>query len=217
MENLKNYKKTMILTSVVTLLPILIGLMLWERLPEQVATHFTFDGTPNGWTGRGFTVFGIPLFLLVCQWFCAVATSADPKRKNMSEKLFKLVLWIIPVTSLLLTVACYGYALGYDTSHGSLGMAFLGVLFMIVGNYMPKCKQNYTMGIKLPWTLHDEENWNHTHRMAGYLWILGGFLMIVNIFLKWNWLVFAVIIVAAVVPTIYSYLYFRKHGLSKED
>lgn len=217
MENLKKYKKTMILTSIVMLIPILIGVLLWDRLPEQVATHFDFEGNPNGWTSRGFTVFGIPLFLLACQWFGAVATSTDPRRKNLSEKVFKLVLWIIPMASIILTIACYGYALGYETSHGTFGLAFLGVLFIVVGNYLPKCRQNYTVGIKIPWTLHDEENWNHTHRMAGYLWIFGGLLMIVNIFLKWEWLVFAVIIVAGVVPTIYSYLYYRKHGNVKED
>ena len=87
----------------------------------------------------------------------------------------------------------------------------------MVGNYLPKCRQNYTVGIKIPWTLHDEENWNHTHRMAGYLWIFGGLLMIANIFLKWDWLVFAVVMVAVVVPTIYSYLYYRKHGNVKEN
>lgn len=217
MENLKNYKRTMILSSIVILLPILIGVLLWEKLPDQVATHFSFDGTPNGWTGKGFTVFGIPLFLLVCQWFCAVATSMDPKRKNMSEKLFKLILWVVPAAAVMVMIACYGYALGYETSHATLGMAFLGVLFIIIGNYLPKCRQNYTMGIKLPWTLHDEENWNHTHRMAGYLWILGGILMLINIFLKWDWLIVVVIAAAVLVPTVYSYLYYRKHGGSKED
>ena len=212
MENLKNYKKTMVLTSIVILLPILIGVLLWEQLPDQVATHFAFDGTPNGWSSKGFTVFGIPLFLLACQWIGAVATFSDPKRKNMSEKLFKLILWIIPVAALLVPFACYGYALGYETSHATYGMAFLGVLFIVVGNYLPKCRQNYTVGIKLPWTLHDEENWNHTHRMAGYLWVAGGLLMLVNIYLKWDWLIVAVIVTAVLMPTIYSYLYYRKHG-----
>lgn len=217
MDNLKNYKKTMILTSIVILLPTLIGVVLWEQLPDQVATHFSFDGTPNGWSGKGFTVFGIPLFLLACQWGCAVITFRDPKRQNMSEKLFKLILWIIPAAAMMVAIVCYGYALGYETSHGTLEMAFLGVLFIIVGNYLPKCRQNYTLGIKLPWTLHDEENWNHTHRMAGYLWILGGFLMLVNILLKWDWLIGAVIAVAGGVPTVYSYLYYEKHGEKKEN
>lgn len=217
MESLKKYKKTMILTSAVMLLPILIGVVLWEQLPEQVATHFDFEGNPNGWTSKGFTVFGIPLFLLVCQWVAVAATLSDPKHKNLSEKVFKLILWLVPVISMVLIFVTYGYALGYETSDGTIAFAVMGILFIVVGNYLPKCRQNYTIGIKIPWTLHDEENWNHTHRMAGYLWILGGLLMLINIVLKWDWLVFAVIAVAGLVPTIYSYLYYRKHGDSKED
>jgi len=217
MGNFKKYKKTMILTSVVMLIPILIGVLLWDRLPEQVATHFDFEGNPNGWTSRGFTVFGIPLFLLVCQWIAAAVTLSDPKHKNLSEKVFRMILWIVPMASLLLAIVCYGYELGYETSDRTIAFATMGVLFIVIGNYLPKCRQNYTIGIKIPWTLHDEENWNHTHRMAGYLWILGGLLMIVNIFLKWDWLFPVVLAVAVLVPTVYSYLYYRKNGISKED
>lgn len=214
---MKEYKKTMIITSIVILLPILVGLLLWEQLPEEIATHFDFEGTPNGWTSRGFTVFGIPLFLLACQWICVTVTLQDPKRKNMSEKLLRMVFWIIPIASLIVVVASYGYALGYPTSHASWGIALLGVMFLVVGNYLPKCRQNYTMGIKLPWTLHDEENWNHTHRIAGFLWMFAGIVMLANVFLKQSWLVFGVVVMAVVVPTVYSYLYYRKHGVSKED
>jgi len=217
MGNFKKYKKTMILTSVVMLIPILIGVLLWDRLPEKVATHFDFEGNPNGWTSRGFTVFGIPLFLLVCQWIAAAVTLSDPKHKNLSEKVFRMILWIVPMASLLLAIVCYGYELGYETSDRTIAFATMGVLFIVIGNYLPKCRQNYTIGIKIPWTLHDEENWNHTHRMAGYLWILGGLLMIVNIFLKWDWLFPVVLAVAVLVPTVYSYLYYRKNGISKED
>ena len=215
MENFKKYKRTMMLTSIVMLIPILIGVLLWERLPEQVATHFDFEGNPNGWTSKEFTVFGIPLFLLVCQWIAAAVTLSDPKHKNLSEKVFRMILWIVPMASLLLALVCYGYELGYETSDRTIAFATMGVLFIVIGNYLPKCRQNYTIGIKIPWTLHDEENWNHTHHMAGYLWILGGLLILANIFLKWDWLFPIVLVVSVLVPTIYSYLYYRKNGISK--
>ena len=214
MEELKSYKKTMILTSIVTLLPILIGVLLWDQLPEQIATHFDFEGTPNGWMSKGFTVFGIPLFLLACQWMGAMVTLQDPKHKNVSEKMFKVILWIVPACSFILGIVTYGYELGYQTSHSSFAMVLIGILFLIVGNYLPKCKQNYTTGIKLPWTLHDEENWNHTHRMAGFLWMAGGGVMILNAFLQWDWLFFVVIVTTVLVPTIYSFLYYKKHNAS---
>ena len=78
----------------------------------------------------------------------------------------------------------------------------IGVLFMIIGNYLPKCKQNYTMGIKLPWTLDDEENWNRTHRFAGFLWVAGGVVIAINAFLKWEWLFLVVVFAMVLIPTI---------------
>lgn len=210
------YKKSMIGASIVILMPMLIGILLWNQLPDEIATHFSFDGTPDGWSGKGFAVFGMPLVLLVLQWVAMTVTLQDPKRQNMSEKLLKMILWLIPVMSWLVAFVCYGYALGYETSHGSWGSALIGVMFLVVGNYLPKCRQNYTMGIKIPWTLHDEENWNHTHRMAGYLWIACGLVLLINIFLKQDWIIITAILLAAFIPMIYSYWYYRKHNTEWE-
>lgn len=204
-------KKTLILTSVVTLIPIVIGLLLWSQLPDTIPTHFGMDGTPNGWSSKGFTVFGLPLFLLGVHLLCVAATTQDPKYDNMSDKLFALVLWICPVTSLLVVAACYSAALGYEMNMSKYVMFGMGVLFMVIGNYLPKCKQNYTMGIKIPWTLDDEENWNKTHRLAGFLWVAGGILISINAFLGWQWLFFVIVAVMAFMPIIYSFLYYRKN------
>lgn len=205
-------KKTLILTSVIILIPIAIGLFLWKQLPDTIPTHFGMDGTPNGWSSKGFTVFGMPVLLLVFHLLCVVGTSLDPKYNNMNDKLFALVLWICPVISLLVLVSCYSAALGVEMNITRYGMIGVGIVFMIIGNYLPKCKQNYTMGIKLPWTLDDEENWNHTHRMAGFLWVVGGIFVILNAFLEWEWLFLVIIAVMVGVPTVYSYLYYRKNG-----
>ena len=88
----------------------------------------------------------------------------------------------------------------------------VGILFVVIGNYLPKTKQSYTMGIKLPWTLASEENWNRTHRLAGFLWVIGGILLILLTLLRlWNtWTFLLVIIPMSVVPMIYSYLLYRK-------
>lgn len=209
---MKKYKKTLILTGIITLMPILIGLLLWNQLPERMATHFGSDGMPNGWSHRGFVVFGLPLFLLAIQVLGMGVTLADPKKNNINERMIGLMLWTVPVISVLAELYIYGYALGFQKDITAYVSGMMGMLFIIIGNYLPKCRQNYTMGIKLPWTLEDEENWNHTHRMAGYLWIIGGFFIIFNVFLKWEWLMFVLILVMGIVPMIYSYLYYKKHG-----
>ena len=135
----------------------------------------------------------------------------------MSEKLKNLVFWIFPVASIMVLISCYGYELGYELNIGLLSGIFAGTLFLIIGNYLPKCKQNYTMGIRLPWTLDDEENWNHTHRLAGFIWVLCGFIMLVNIFIGIEWLIFGLLAVMVLVPTVYSYLYYKKHGKKLEE
>jgi len=69
-------------------------------------------------------------------------------------------------------------------------------------------------GIRIKWTLESEENWRRTHRLAGYLWMIGGFVLIVNSFLVWFWVpvFFGVIIVMVITPFIYSY-HLHKKGI----
>ena len=78
-------KRTLVLTSVVILLPMLFGLALWNKLPEEVPTHFDFSGTPNGYSGRLFAVVGLPLFVLACHLFSAIVMRADPKSRTLPK------------------------------------------------------------------------------------------------------------------------------------
>ena len=203
-------KKTLILTSIITLFPVFAGLFLWNRLPDTIPTHFAMDGTPNGWSSKAFTVFGIPLFLLLVHFICLLFTTADPKYDNISPKIFKLIVWTCPLISVLVVLSSYSIALGREIDVTRYTMTGMGIVFMVIGNYLPKCKQNYTMGIKIPWTLADEDNWNHTHRMAGFLWVIGGLVMIFSGFFQWEWLLLTVIVIITFLPMIYSYLFYRK-------
>lgn len=199
-------KRNLLLTSVCILLPVCAGIVLWGQLPERVPTHFDFSGTPDGWSGKAFAVFGIPLFLLAVHWIGAFTVFHDPKSGNVSGKIRALVLWICPAVSLFVAALVYPNALGYSINVTLAGMLLTGVLFVVVGNYLPKCRQNYTVGIKLPWTLADEDNWNRTHRMAGALWVAGGLLMIVDAFVQFGqmYVFIGVTTLLAVVPIVYS-------------
>jgi hypothetical protein len=92
--------------------------------------------------------------------------------------------------------------------------AFLGVLFALMGNYMPKIKQNSTLGIKITWTLQNEENWVKTHRFAGKVWFIGGLLMIAATFLPGNWCLYILpvfFIPMMALPVLYSYKIYKTH------
>ena len=205
----KNLPK-LIITSLIILIPIVIGLILWDKLPDQVPVHWNMSGEVDDYATKTQAVFAMPLVLVAFQWICVLGTSLDPKKQNINDKMFTLVLWIIPVISLLCNSMVYATALDHKVDVEIIMPLFMGALFVIIGNYLPKCKQSYTMGIKLPWTLDDEENWNKTHRMAGFLWVIGGVVIMATAFLGAFWLFFIVLIPMVIVPTVYSYLLYKK-------
>ena len=207
---MKKNVKGLILPSIMILLPILVGVFLWERLPEQVPIHWNAAGQVDGWSGRGFFVFAMPLIMLALEWLCAFATLTDPKKKEHGQKIFFLVIWIIPALQLVLTGITYAAALGKAVAVEVVTPILLGVMFMAIGNYMPKCKQNYTIGIKIPWTLNSEENWNKTHRFAGKVWMIGGVLLLVLSLLGSLWFCLGITLVMTLIPIVYSYLLHRK-------
>lgn len=204
-------KKTLILTTLVCLLPIIAGAVLFDRLPETMATHWDVNGVPDGWSSRAFAVFGLPALVTVLNLVLFFGLNTDPKRANMSSALKTVALWTCPAVSLLCSGVTLAWGVGYELRIERIIPCFVGLLFVIIGNYIPKTKQSYTMGIKLPWTLASEENWNRTHRLAGFLWVLGGVYFIVMSFIGWNIAAFLIpLAVMVLVPTAYSYLLYRK-------
>lgn len=217
---IKENKKKLILTSVIIVLPIIAGLLLWNKLPDQVPTHWNTQGEVNGWSSKAFAVFGLPVFLFGIHWLCLLAAKTDPKRRNYSEKMWNLVLWICPVVSIFTAVLVYGASLGMEFQIDKFMPILMGVTFIIIGNYMPKCKQNYTLGIKLPWTLNDEENWNYTHRLAGKVWVVGGILFMGCVFLPVKFLdvaLIAIILILTGIPVVWSYLFYKKDVKSRKS
>ena len=212
---IKNNWKKLIVTSVVILLPILFGVIVWDRLPERIATHWGADGNPDGWSGRAFAVFGMPLFLLAIHWLCAFFTARDPKNKDRNRKAFGLVLWICPLLSLLANTIVYATALGKEWSVEVIMPRFMGLLFVDIGNYLPKCQQNHTIGIRIKWTLESEDNWNATHRLSGRVWMVGGALIAASAFLPIAvalWVMIPLSLAMVIIPVAYSYTYHKRHG-----
>ena len=207
---IKKHRPLLIVTSIVIVLPILVGMILWNQLPDALPIHWNAEGEVDGYSSKPFAVFAMPLILLAVHWLAAVVTQTDPKKQNHPEKVKILVFWLIPAISLLVNLFTYSAALGKSLRVETVMPIFMGLLFMAIGNYLPKCKQNYTVGIKLPWTLHSEENWNRTHRLAGWLWVGGGLLCAVAGFFGAFLLTVPVLLVMALVPMIYSFLLYKK-------
>ena len=209
---IKKHLKTLIITSLLTLTPIIFGVINWNVLPEEIATHFGTNGTADGFSSKAFVVFGMPFMMLGFHLLCFFGTNLDPKKKNINDTMMKFVLWIIPCLTVLVTTLSYSHALGKPLDPILWINMVMGIAFIFVGNYLPKCKQSYTMGIKLPWTLHSEDNWNKTHRFGGKLWVIIGMIVMLTSFLGNAFIMLGCTFVAVVVPTAYSYALFVKEN-----
>ena len=207
---IKKNLKTLIITSIITLLPILAGLYLWDKLPAQMPVHFGANGEPDRFASKEFAVFSLPAILVALQWIMVAYMGADPKKKNLSDKMVLISLWIVPLVSLLGNGITYLYLSYESVNIITISTLFLGATLLVIGNYMPKMKQTYTVGIKLPWTLNSEENWYRTHRFAGAVFMLAGLGVLVAGFTEQIWLVLAIIFVAAIIPSVYSFVLYKK-------
>ncbi len=204
---------TMAVTTVLTLLPILFGLAVYHQLPEQMPNHWNFAGEVDGYGAKAAVVFGMPAFLAAINVLCQFITLADPKRSNADVKVRTLIFWLVPVISLVLNTVTILVGLGEKISVERIGPLLVGIIFLVIGNYMPKVKQNYTIGIKVPWTLHSEENWRRTHRLGGWMFMLCGVAMMLSAVIAAEFflgLMLGVILATAFVPMIYSYILYRK-------
>ena len=206
-------KKYWLITSAVTLLPIILGLLLWDRLPDKLPTHFGIDGAADGWGSKGFAVFGIPAMWLIFHLITWGVTRLDQQNRGHNEKVLNLVGLTFPTMSIAFSVLLYTRALEIELDMSAILFPLLGLLFIAMGNWLPKVKQNSTLGIKIKWTLYNEENWNKTHRFAGFVWVIGGVLFCLMGFVPEKTLLFLLplqILLLAVVPTVYSWNLARK-------
>lgn len=214
---IRKYRKPLIATTLVALLPVLAGLVLWNRLPEALVSHWDVAGQPDGTISRAFAVFGQPMILLLIQWLCFLATTLDPRSREQNRKPLTMMLWIIPLTSNLVALMIYATALGKSFSPIPFLMGALGLLFLVIGNYLPKCKPNRTLGIRFIWTLVSDENWKATHRFCGRVWVIGGIAVALNIFLPAATacrIMLAELLVMILLPAGYSYRFYRRQKAS---
>lgn len=203
-------KATLIATTIVSALPILAYINFYERLPEQMPVHFDINWNPDGYMQKSMAVLIIPLTLLAVNIFLHFMLDNEPKKQNMPKPLIMFSKWIVPVMSVVVNGGILAYALGVKTNLNFLILGFLGLLFSGLGILLPKCKQNYTMGIRLPWTLNNEENWDRTHKLAGHIWLISGISIVFFGLLGFTYAVIAIIAIMVLIPMIYSYLLYKK-------
>jgi len=203
---LKKNKWKWILSSILILLPSLAGVFLWDFLPEKMTLHWGISGKADGWGSPITVVVIMPLFFLLMHWVCLFVTGWDNRKNGQSRAVYGMVFWIIPILSIFCCSFLYAAALGVKFSITALLSIVIGLSFIVIGNYLPKCRPNRTIGIRLKWTLSNEENWSKTHRFAGKLWMIGGVLFMLAAFVPEKFF-FAVLLILVFLMLFLSILF----------
>ncbi len=212
-------RKDWILISIV-LLSAVTGLVLYPILPDQMPTHWNVEGIPDRFDSKNFAVFFFPMLNLVLLLLMIWLPRFDPRHANYFEfvRVYTIVRWaiILFLTVLYLSILYYSVAEMYGLVNINISLIvpfFVGILLIVIGNYLTRAKSNYFFGIRTPWTLENERVWKKTHRLGGRLFVLGGFITLAGLFLPNSTrfvAVIAAIILASVIPILYSYFIYRK-------
>lgn len=168
--------KTLVITCIVSLLPIILGIVLWDKLPESIAIHFNFKNEPDNFASKEFAVFGLPIMMALLQIICCVINDINAKKYGTRVKFETVTKWIIPVMSIILQIITLGYSLGWNVDIRKAVALIIGILFLVLGNYLPKFDyiKNYNI---------DAEKARKINRFTGYETVIMGILMLITIFL----------------------------------
>lgn len=168
--------KVLIITSLCCLLPILMGIALWNELPETIAIHFDINNNPDNFASKGFAVFGLPLLMMLLQIFCCFINDTNASKHGERKKFETVTKWIIPVMTVILQAVTLGYALGWDMDIRRVAAVIVGVVLIVIGNYLPKFDyiKNYDI---------DTEKARKINRFIGFETVVMGICFIISIFL----------------------------------
>ena len=171
--------KTELPAILIIVVSIILSIFFYYKLPETVVTHWNFAGEPNGWMSRFWASIMLPLMTIGLYIMFLVMPYADPRKERYAN--FTNVYHIFKDVILLFLVLIFLISnlnnLGYNLPINIYVPILVGILFVIMGNYFGKIKQNWFVGIRTPWTLSSNEVWNKTHRMGGKLFMLGGVMI----------------------------------------
>ncbi len=160
-------------TCLVCVLPIIFGLAVWNNLPETVAIHFDFNNNPDNFSSKGFAVFGFPLLMAALQCFCCFVNDINAHKYGERKKFELATKWIIPIMSQVLQGLILGYALGWKVDMRIAAAIIVGVILLVVGNYLPKFDyiKNYDVNV---------EKARKINRFLGFETVIMGALFIIS-------------------------------------
>lgn len=195
--------RTLLMTTPVILLPMVYGVAVYHKLPLRMATHWGVGNQPNGYMTRPLAVFGLPLLMVLLQLLILYT----PRGKQRAPRFERLVNWIIPVTTIVMYLTTIQYNLGTKLNIWRIAVLLIGIMFVLMGNYLPTVPQGYNRGWHPSTNLFRGQNWRKYTRIMAYVMVAGGIAMLLSLFfngLVSMIVVFGIILLLIIGPVLFK-------------
>lgn len=210
---IKKNLKTLIITGLIILLPIVFALINWDTIPDTIPIHFNVSGEVDQYGNKSFLIIA-PVIIFLLQWVGVVDAHFKNKKSPLKQPYVKVLSWVCASVSFAMSIMMYNAAIGkLMTVHRTLPIV-IGLLFVIMGNLMPKFQKNKFVGLRVKWTLADSGIWFKTHRLMSRVAVVSGFAIMIlgafeNAAITFP-IMFGLIIVTVLIPTVYSYILYKR-------
>ena len=205
--------RTLIVSAVFVAIAVGVALWLWPHMPTRVPVHWDVHGQANGYAPRFWGVAMWPLLIAALAVLTVLLPAISPRRFEIRPfaSIYGALMLVIQGVMLVLGIATMLAGAGHAVPMATTALLAVGVLLMVLGNYMGKLRRNFFMGIRTPWTLASEAVWERTHRLAGWLFVLAGVVMVIAApIAALRWLSLGVVAVACLLPAVCSYFIYRR-------
>lgn len=177
----KNNLKILIITVIICLLPMILGIVLYNKLPDSMAIHFNIENIPDNYASKNFVLFGLPIIMAFFQIFCLMLTNIANKSKEELPKVMKIFEWFIPILTIVMYLLTISFSLGIKTYIGKSVCFVLGILFVLIGNYIPKVSFSNGKDMFHP-KINDEKTFRKVVKFMGYSFITLGIILLILVF-----------------------------------
>lgn len=206
---------TIIVSLIAILAATVASAIIYPSLPEVAASHWNAAGQVDGYMPRFWAAFLMPLVSAGLLLLFLAIPAIDPLKANIAKfrSYYNAFIALIIVFMLFIHAVTLAWNLGYDQFNiGNAILPAVGLILVFAGVVMMKAKRNFFIGIRTPWTLSNDTVWEETHRLGGRLFVAAGIVMVVSAFFgeAGFWIIMPVILLAAFVPVIYSYILWRR-------
>lgn len=208
----KRNKLGLVLSLLVIWIPVVIELSIWSKLPNKFPIHYNSQMIADGWSSKVTGIFLLPIILTVAQLAIDFLIVRDPNNNDLPKWVSGVLLAIMPVVAIILSGMGLATALGVKLQDYRTFLMELpvGLMMVMIGLVLKRVGPNRTIGIRLPWTLQSQRNWDLTHQFGAKLFMIGGILLIICGLLKIQGMFLFIVLTVIILPCVYSYVLHRR-------